>query len=292
VERQLCPVSFIIMPMNSQNESSDGVGERLWNSLYQETVQAGRVLTPAVYDGCFQLFLERYTMDSLTPSEQTREYTRDEFLLVVDPEGRPGLSSAEMVWHFQQAVIRYPDFAKWFQVSALPDWELDTPVLLAARWLCHLIGLRHGTVEIFLDPPDIGLFPPGAFTLVQVRGMDKVEAPGTFDLPCAGHVTGTDAPDQALRKELGEELNLALEDLDGLHLVAQFVSDSGEEPHAQNSEFRMLFRAKVKADALPHIRFTDGEVAGLAIFSVDELRELVKKFPERVASGMADSIKF
>jgi isopentenyldiphosphate isomerase len=267
--------------------TSGKAGGSPWESLYQETVQAERVLTRQVYDRAFQLFLKQYAAGEGSPGEWTREYGRDEFLLAVDPHGKAVLPSAELLEDFRQAVRQYPGFARWFQEGALREWDAATPVLLAARWLCHLAGLRHGTVEIFLDPPGLE-----TFTLIQIRGMDKVEAPGAFDLPCAGHVTGTDGPEEALRKELGEELNLSLEDLEEIRLVTQFAGEGQDAGLLRNSEFRTLYRAKVKAEALPRIRFTDGEVAGLAIISVVEMRELVKRYPERVASGMIDSIAF
>ena len=93
-------------------------------------------------------------------------------------------------------------------------------MLLAARWLCHLVGLRHRTVEIFLDLAGVG----DGHTLVQVRGMDKVIAPGAFDIPCAGHASGAEFSEEALRHELGDELNLALEDLEDLRLIAEHAA--------------------------------------------------------------------
>ena len=52
-----------------------------------------------------------------------------------------------------------------------------------------------------------------------------------------------------------------------------------------NNEYRVLYQAALKPEAAAKIRFADGEVAGLAVFAVPELRMLVQRSPERVARG-------
>ncbi len=144
-------------------------------------------------------------------------------------------------------------------------------------------------MELFIDPPVLE-----GHTLVQVRGMDKVLAPGAFDIPCAGHVSGVDGVEESLHKELGEELNLRIDDLEKLSLVARYASQAHDyaEDGLVNVEYCYLFRAGLKPHTVPNIRFNDGEVAGLAVFNVNELRGLVQRYPERVASGLSDSLRF
>jgi len=194
-----------------------------------------------------------------------------------------------MLSQWRETAQEHPGFARWLSEAVLAD---GTPVLLAARWLCHLVGLCHATVEIFIDPPGL----PG-HTLVQVRGMEKFEAPGAWDIPCAGHISGTDEEESSLRKELSEELNLALEDLYNLRLTGRYVSISAPMHGAGkngkiNNEYRVLYQAALKPEAAVKIRFADGEVAGLAVFAVPELRMLVQSSPERVASGLSGAMDF
>ena len=249
---------------------------------------SNRVINRMVFEQIRQLFLNYYTGNE-TPEELTREYAVDEYLMVVDMDGMPSRPTQLMLDQYHDLVHRHPAFGRWFREDTLREGEhTGAPVLLAARWLCHLIGLRHGTVEIFIDPPG-----EAGQTYVQVRGMDKFEAPGAFDIPCAGHISGTDGYEESLRKELGEELNLRLEDLDGLCMVERYNSfgeEHGDGPI--NNEHRVLYQARLKPDAAARIRFVDGEVAGLSIFSVPELRELVKRYPDRVASGLSDALGY
>ena len=65
--------------------------------------------------------------------------------------------------------------------------------------------------------------------------MDNYETPGTFDLPCAGHVSGVDSAEETLAKELGEEVNLALDDLEDLRLVICYNSFPDDEENGRST---------------------------------------------------------
>jgi len=41
---------------------------------------------------------------------------------------------------------------------------------------------------------------------------------------------------------------------------------------------------------MPKIKFRDGEVAAICMFTVSELKTLLKKSPKRVAPGLAGSL--
>lgn len=258
-----------------------------WQKLRDTVEMENRALSRTVFEQARQVFLSDYASGRQTPASLTREYEKEEYLLVLDRDGFPSRPDRSALEKYRDTVRRYPTFQRWFQEEVQREGAFaGAPVLLTARWLCHLVGLRHGTVEIFLDPPD-----RKGHTLVQVRGVEKYEAPGAFDIPCAGHIDGTDTREESLQKELIEELNLTLEDLDGLILVEQYNSFADQEDGPSlNYEHRVLYRARLKPEAEERIQFTDGEVAGLVIFSVAELRELVRRYPDRVASGLADAI--
>jgi len=157
--------------------------------------------------------------------------------------------------------------------------------LLVPRWLCHLVGFRHRAVHLFIDHPTAV-----EYTLVQVRGFDKTESPGQFDLPTAGHVVGLDTTTNTLIKELEEELGLSQDDILALQPVGSYeYCGAMDEPGFRNVEFRAIYIGCLKPDALDKARFVDHEVAALSVFSLSEIETLIERFPERVASGLAGS---
>jgi isopentenyldiphosphate isomerase len=253
-----------------------------WQKLRKQVEADQYLLSEAAFDLTCEIFIDHFQAGKLSPANQTREYLQDEFLLNVDGEGRAPDISNHIERMFLQTAKEHPEFTKWFSLSI----KESKPTLLAGRWFCHLAGLRHGTVEIFIDPPLLE-----NHTLVQIRGMNKFEAPGAFDISCAGHINGTDTIVRSLEKELAEELNLTLNDLNELRLIKQYNSyTGGGENKTANYEYRILFRAKLIAKTVVDIRFQDREVAGLAIFSVPELREIIACYPDRIASGLSDAL--
>ena len=213
--------------------------------------------------------------------ELAPEFGKSEFLLCVDDAGASVAPGKSVRTDLHDTLAHHPGFGRWFRVSQVDG----APVLLVARWLCHLAGFRHRTVQLFLEHPTAD-----AYTLMQVRGLDKAEAPGCFDLPAAGHVAGVDTIEEALFGELEEELGLRPEDLNGLVAVGRYVyNDSLAGTAFRNVEYRAVYSARLKPGALGKARFVDGEVAALALFSVSEIETLIERFPERVASGLVGS---
>ncbi|MCJ7737794.1 MAG: NUDIX domain-containing protein, partial [Anaerolineae bacterium] len=89
--------------------------------------------------------------------------------------------------------------------------------VLVARSLCHRIGLRHGTVQLILDHPT-----RPDYTFLQIRGFHKTDAPGEFDMPCAGHTVACDTAEAALQRELTEEIGLTGEDMEEIRCVGRY----------------------------------------------------------------------
>lgn len=268
---------------------------RAWTDARERAASQDYNLNGVVLDALFELFLHEYAGGESTPAGLTLEYNQDEFLLVVGEEGQPGGMGESLLARFEQMVNAHSEFGRWFQTGAVKSGASarerpGAPVLLAGRWLCHLVGLRHRTVEIFLDLDGAG----EGHTLAQVRGMDKVISPGAFDLPCAGHVSGTETPEEALRHELSEELNLALGDLADLRKITEHAAAAHPiaGTHLINPEYCYLYRAKIRPAEFASIRFSDGEVAGLALVNLAEIRAMSARFPERVAGGLSESLVY
>ncbi len=275
--------------MQTEQDSSHERVPQAWQALRAEVAAANWELTSAVLEHIQRVFMDQYAHTRRSPATLTREWQQNEYLQVVDDQGRPSPFTSAMRRLYDQTLANASDFRKWLKIAPITE-QPNQPsfILLAARWLCHLAGLRHPTVEIFIDPPGLR-----GLTLVQVRGMDKFESPGCFDIPCAGHVSGMDTAEQALQKELLEELNLAVEDLENLRLVARYNTHPDlRSTGPRNNEHRVLYQARLRADRVAKIRFTDGEVVGLGVYSVPELRALVTAYPERVAGGLSEAMPY
>jgi isopentenyldiphosphate isomerase len=272
-----------------------------WRALRDEVERSNRTLSRSAFVRARQLFLAHYASGGLSPAGLTREWGGDEFLVVVDEHGRPVRPGSEMLELFRKTATVHPSFRRWFKEVLLEGGEwAGAPTLMAGRWLCHMVGLRHTTVLVFLDPPQADASAQeDARTLVQVRSPDKFEAPGRLDIACAGHVCGVDTPEAALEKELKEELDITLDKLEDLRLLGRYNSyqESGDG-RITNNEHRVLFRARLQAAesgggaALYGIRFNDGEVAGMQLITLEALRRMAADEPDRMAGGLRDSLVF
>jgi 8-oxo-dGTP pyrophosphatase MutT (NUDIX family) len=235
----------------------------------------------ALFDRCRSSAPDATALRQLAP-----EYGREEYLLPVDRTGAAVHPPRDVVEAYRAAARQHPAFGQWLQETPLggEGW----PVLLAARWLCHLVGFRHRSVELFLDHP-----AADEYTLLQVRSLNKVEAPGCFDLPAAGHIAGIAPPGDALFQELEEELGLTLADVCDVRPIGSYDhTDPVRRSGLRNAEYRAVFAGRLRAGALSRIRFVDGEVAAVALFSRVEIQMLLNSRPERVASGLAHSWSF
>jgi isopentenyldiphosphate isomerase len=227
------------------------------------------VLTPALLD----------VMAHVGPElgADAAERAKKEYLAVADQDGSP-IRPTEEVREMRLAEL---GDGKWVREASIEG----APVLLAARWLCHLVGLRHRTVQLFIDHPT-----NPAYTLVQVRSHDKAQAPSRFDIPAAGHIVGVTEPEAALITELGEELGLGPNDILGLRQIAAYeYKDPSHREAIYDIEYSLVYRCRLAEGALQSISFSDGEVAAIASFDVDELATLIAEHPERIASGLFNS---
>jgi len=125
---------------------------------------------------------------------------------------------------------------------------------------------------------------------VQVRGAGKAEAPGCFDLPTAGHVTGLEEIEEAFFKELRQELSLKRGDLHELWLLGAYAYDPPPDPSGlRNAEYRVVFRTQLDAASRSRLSVPSDEVAAITALSLAELEGLIAGFPDRVASGLRAS---
>jgi 8-oxo-dGTP pyrophosphatase MutT (NUDIX family) len=242
-------------------------------------------LDAAAYDRARTLFCYMAAAGSLPDGwrRAVPEYGEEEFFCSVDAAGQTVPIFAEIFEDYDALVHRHAAYALWFRPAEGPDGER---VLLAARWLCHLAGFRHRTVELLLDHPLLA-----DHVLVQVRGVDKAEAPACFDLPVAGHVAGLSTLRASLMRECDEELGLEHDQISDLRRIGSYEDHTHLEPLPGfwNVEYRTLYRGQLAEVAWPRLSSPSDEVAGIAVFSLARLHELVLRFPDRVASALGDS---
>lgn len=98
-----------------------------------------------------------------------------------------------------------PMFDEWLE-------EVDASDVVVSRRRrseIHRLGLRHRAVHVLL-------FDPGGRIFLQKRSMRKDSSPGLWDTSAAGHVEPGETYEQCARRELMEELGIAVERLEFL----------------------------------------------------------------------------
>jgi 8-oxo-dGTP pyrophosphatase MutT (NUDIX family) len=236
----------------------------------------GRAL--CLYEGCRADPRHLQAVQHLAP-----EYGVQEFLLPVDADGRPSLASQQMLAQVRDVLGARPGPELWFGEAPMADG--GGTVLLVVRWFCHLIGVRHRTVHLFIDHPCLP-----DHTLVQVRGPQKAEAPGCFDLPVAGHVEGLASASETVYRELAEELSLTAGVLRGVRELGSY--ELGPLPDTSgflNVEHCDVYRARLTPRGWLDASVSSPEVAALAAFHLPDLERMMARFPDRFASGLKGS---
>lgn len=242
-------------------------------SLARSAVHAAdHTLTPASLAAIQQL------TDLPDTELATPEYGSTEYLANCDATGSP-------VAPFQDLIAALSDQ----QDQPLPWISVVDDHVLVLRWLAHRLGIRHRAIHTFLDHPD----HPDC-TFIQIRSLSKYNQPGRFDMPVAGHVDGTDTPEQTARKEFAEELGLDPDrDLVDLSEIATYdIAIPDFQPHYDEVEHTTLYRATVNPEAIGRLKLQEGELAGLILFRKDELARWIQECPEQLGGGLIDSWKY
>lgn len=135
--------------------------------------------------------------------------------------------------------------------------------LVAPRWLCHLLGLRHATSHILLTWRSTSM---GEVLLLQVRSWTKEHAPGHLDISVGGHVTQGSSPETTAYAEMSQELGIDRGDLANGRLrcigaYGHFNEKAGESFY--NAEWRTIYAGELLPGSLSKVNFRDGEAAGL-----------------------------
>jgi 8-oxo-dGTP pyrophosphatase MutT (NUDIX family) len=260
------------MATPTQKHPTAGTPEALWTPLVIAVSATDYSLTAGVLTQLITL------MRATSPSLPGKK----EFLLPLDAAGQPVVLPANAIAALQTALKDTPSLLQWLSLVT----QNATKTVLIARTLCHRIGLRHGTVQLILDHatcPD--------YTFLQIRGFHKADAPGEFDMPCAGHTVACDTAEISLLKELTEEIGLTGDDLEEIRCVGRYEHrETTTRTDFINVEIRTVYRARLRSQSMAKLHFADGEVAALTMITRDALHELVSRHPDRVASGLLGTL--
>ena len=143
------------------------------------------------------------------------------------------------------------------------------PVGTAPRRECH------GNPDLIQAVVHLYLFDPAGRLYLQKRSATKDRYPGRWDSSVGGHVAPGENPDEAIRREIREELGIDLSDHAGsevLHrLVPYIYSDEVE------TEYVVPYRLVYSGPLYPNPK----EVETGAFFEVEDVRRRLQEQPEQ-----------
>ncbi|HIQ05461.1 MAG TPA: NUDIX domain-containing protein [Anaerolineae bacterium] len=147
--------------------------------------------------------------------------------------------------------------------------------VVAPRWLCHLLGLRHWAVHVVLRSPQ-------GMTVLQVRSRHKADWPGLLDLAVTGHVRAGQGLCEAAIAELGEELGVVLH-----HLTNGKLERVGEpylrrdtdpiRPLFLNVQFNAIYKGSLTPAGMAALHFRDREVEAIYLCREEEVERIVRE---------------
>lgn len=162
----------------------------------------------------------------------------------------------------------------------------------APRWFCHLTGLRHRVVHIFLTTPQ-------GFLALQMRAHDKSEWPNLFDTTVGGHVKAGQGWLDGTLHEIEEEIGLpahrtaawlAEENLRKVGRPYEHYAVGEGAPPIRNRQVNQTYTGTLNAWGMAHLCFADGEVAGIYLCRPEEARRMVD-IDFLIAPGMQHAFK-
>ncbi len=164
--------------------------------------------------------------------------------------------------------------------------------LIAPRWVCHLLSLRHRSTHALLQWQSPRL---GRVFILQVRSWTKSDSPGCLDISVGGHVTGDNLSIslESTYREMEEELGITIADLKDGELLYQKGYESYDENEKNifyNSEWRDVYLGEILTDGFDKIRFTDKEVVGLYLCPESEAKNLLKQNMIPLANALKYSL--
>lgn len=143
------------------------------------------------------------------------------------------------------------------------------------RSVVHKNGQLHRAVHIYVfrqKQSNIEL-------LVHLRSEQKDLNPGRWDTRFGGHIRQGQTQDQAVQSEINDEIGLKIQTSD---LLEGNWEKGGRHP---NNEFNKLYYLEFKGD-VNDLRFNDGEVQKVKWMDPLDIREAVRKEPDKWSGSL------
>ena len=135
------------------------------------------------------------------------------------------------------------------------------PVGAVSRSQAHAQGLLHLVAHCWVISPR----EDGVWIWFQKRAKDKADFPGYYDVAVGGHIAHGEAPEEAILREIGEEIGLCLQK-DDLIDLGIWREDLWEKEETLDRE-----AARVFLYLCPYPEFTPGEeVEEMAAVSLEQ----------------------
>lgn len=127
----------------------------------------------------------------------------------------------------------------------------------------HKNGWFHATVHIWL-------FTADGKILLQKRALTKKVFPGLWDISVAGHIGAGESILSSAKREVFEEIGLALEEKD-LIKIGTRVHQVSHQNGIQDNEHHHVFIAQLKVP-LSELKIQEEEVADIKLFDLSVLK--------------------
>ena len=166
------------------------------------------------------------------------------------------------------------------------DIEGNSKRLVAPRWLCHVLALRHISAHVLLKWKDFWVF--------QVRNWNKSDSPGRLDISVGGHVKASQSIEKTVYAEMEEELGIQRAYLKGkevLYCGSYKSYNERSDDNFYNAEWRDIFIGEISIECLENLRFKDKEVVGIYLCPEKEAENLLNQKVIPIASGLEGSMK-
>ena len=152
--------------------------------------------------------------------------------------------------------------------------------LKAPRWLCHLLGLRHGTVHIILwsatNEPRM---------LFQVRSKMKKDFPSHLELSVTGHGGVERDWIASAYREMQEEIGISKNDLCGnlIFVGSNLLIYNEEERFFHDREYTRIYTQRLKPSGITSLAPNHDEVEKVLFFRENDINDIYGKY--KIAPG-------
>jgi isopentenyldiphosphate isomerase len=135
---------------------------------------------------------------------------------------------------------------------------------IALKSEAHKHGWFHATVHIWLFTLDEKI-------LLQKRALTKKVFPGLWDISVAGHIAAGENVLTAAKREVFEEIGLALNEKDFIKIGTR-IHQVSHENGIQDNEHHHVFIAELKVP-LSELKIQTSEVDAIQLFDLKVLKE-------------------